>query len=61
MAIEFSPSSTQSSTLKPINPISKETETNFCHFDFGLAETENLLQISVVNQNFGQNLVPPEP
>ena len=35
----------------------KETETNFCLFCFGLAETENLFQISVVNWNFGQHLV----
>ena len=27
----------------------KETKTNFCLFGFGLAETESLLQISVVN------------
>ena len=39
----------------------KETETNFCLFGFGLAETESLLQISVVNRNFGRNLVSSEP
>ena len=39
----------------------KETETNFCLFGFGLAETENLLQILVVNRNFGRNLVSSEP
>ena len=39
----------------------KETETNFCLFGFGLAETESLFQSSVVNRNFGRNLVSSEP
>ena len=39
----------------------KETETNFCLFGFGLAETESLSQISVVNRNSGRNLVSSEP
>ena len=36
----------------------KETETNFCLFGFGLAETENLLQILVANRNFCRNKIP---
>ena len=39
----------------------KETETNFCLFGFGLAETESFFQSSVVNQNFGRNLASSEP
>ena len=39
----------------------KETETNFCLFGFGLAETESLLQISGVNRNVDRNLVSSEP
>ena len=39
----------------------KETESNFCLFGFGLAETENHLQILVVKRNFGRNLVSSEP
>ena len=35
-------------------------ETKFCLFGFSLAETESLLQISVVKRNFDRNLVPSE-
>ena len=39
----------------------KETETNFCLFSFGVAKNGSPLPISVVNRNFGRNLVSSEP